>query len=542
MKKNSAAASSQRTDSPGAASADPPFIYSILIVSLFTLWPLLNFANENREQLDAGGLLVIGLVFAAFSIAAIIGLRILDLGMRRRRRVGATAATAIFILLFFSYYLLYDRIVALFASLGLTRGENYAYLVIVIAACLAAYFRIRSQSAVKVFLAFGALTIAMPALGLMGFFLTRGDSRVDEFAEVDEFELIDRPNVIHIVLDGYARHDSLSETIGYDNESFLDALERRDFFIARDSYANYPTTFLSLSSTVRMNYPATETTPPFQDRTDFYDAIRGNNPVSHTLRKHGYRYAYLGSAWWDGSKCGTSVDVCLSTTRAVRQALLAMTPLRRFVRTTGRSIVGDIAARLDEIFARQPVYLFAHILAPHPPRTFTSSCAEITSSNAASDGNVALTFWGDKDGYIRDLECTNDQVLALVDDILDRDPSTVILVHGDHGTAFAVDWSLAIDAWPDQQVEERFAILMAVRLPKPCESVLYPSLSPVNLYRALFACLGHVEPQMRPDVLYVSPSEKHPEYGKAHPYRRFDPSSAAAEGEIGPTAFRPGVQ
>jgi len=221
-----------------------------------------------------------------------------------------------------------------------------------------------------------------------------------------------------------------------------------------------------------------------------------------------------------------------------------MTPLRRFVRTTGRSIVADIRARLDEIFDLQPVYLFAHILAPHPPRTFTSSCAEITSSRSG-DGNPALTFWGDKDGYIRDLECTNSEVLALVDDIVERDPSAVILVHGDHGTAFAVDWSLAIDAWPDRQIEERFAILMAVRLPKPCTSYLYPSLSPVNLYRVVFACLGRVEPQMKPDILYVSPFEKHLDYGKAHPYRQSIPSSAEVQDEsdsVGPTTFRSGVQ
>ena len=218
-----------------------------------------------------------------------------------------------------------------------------------------------------------------------------------------------------------------------------------------------------------------------------------------------------------------------------------MTPLRRFVRTTGRSTVADVRARLDEIFDLQPVYLFAHILAPHPPRTFTSSCAEITSSSS-SDGNAALTFWGDKDGYIRDLECTNSQVLTLVDDIVERDPSAVILVHGDHGTAFAVDWSLALDAWPDRQLEERFAILMAVRLPRPCTSYLYPSLSPVNLYHVVFACLGRVEPQMRPDILYVSPHEKHPDYGKVYPYV---PNSAEVRDEsdsVGRTKFRSGVQ
>ena len=113
------------------------------------------------------------------------------------------------------------------------------------------------------------------------------------------------------------------------------------------------------------------------------------------------------------------------------------------------------------------------------------------------------------------MECMNEQLLRLVDDILSWDPAAVIAIHGDHGTAFEVDWSLPIDAWPEAQIEERFSILMAVRVPESCRRDLYPTLSPVNLYRVLFSCLAEVKPALLPDESYVSPKPSHDDFGIA---------------------------
>ena len=50
-----------------------------------------------------------------------------------------------------------------------------------------------------------------------------------------------------MILDGYTRDDVLDEVYGFDNEPFLAGLEDRGFYVARDSYANYPATYLSLA-------------------------------------------------------------------------------------------------------------------------------------------------------------------------------------------------------------------------------------------------------------------------------------------------------
>ena len=177
------------------------------------------------------------------------------------------------------------------------------------------------------------------------------------------------------------------------------------------------------------------------------------------LKQHQYRYAHFGSGKGVSAKCSGIEDWCLSSSNAMQQAILYLTPLRRFV-VGRRTTISEIGPQLDKIM--QPcasTLLFAHILVPHPPRTFSSSCSQLNMK-----GSAPITdFWGDYEGYSNDIKCVNQQVLNLNDDILDRDPRAVIILHADHGTALPVDWSLAIEQWPVSQSEERFAILMAPR-------------------------------------------------------------------------------
>ena len=64
----------------------------------------------------------------------------------------------------------------------------------------------------------------------------------------------DAPDIYVILLDGYARADVLSEYYGFDNGPFIQGLERRGFQVGAASEANYTWTFLSLASTLNMDY------------------------------------------------------------------------------------------------------------------------------------------------------------------------------------------------------------------------------------------------------------------------------------------------
>ena len=58
------------------------------------------------------------------------------------------------------------------------------------------------------------------------------------------------PAIYYIILDGYARSEVMRELFDFGNTAFLERLERKSFFVARGSNANYCKTPLSRSSSL----------------------------------------------------------------------------------------------------------------------------------------------------------------------------------------------------------------------------------------------------------------------------------------------------
>jgi len=86
-------------------------------------------------------------------------------------------------------------------------------------------------------------------------------------------------NVYYIVPDLYMRSDRVKKILGYDNSNFTAKLIKQGFQIADQSYSNYPTTFLSVSSALAMDYVATEEMDPFLNKDKFYRLLAGHNPT-----------------------------------------------------------------------------------------------------------------------------------------------------------------------------------------------------------------------------------------------------------------------
>jgi hypothetical protein len=62
------------------------------------------------------------------------------------------------------------------------------------------------------------------------------------------------PDVYFLVVDGYARQDTLSKVYGLDNSPFLGFLRDHGFYVADAARSNYAQTGLSFSSSLNMNY------------------------------------------------------------------------------------------------------------------------------------------------------------------------------------------------------------------------------------------------------------------------------------------------
>ena len=104
------------------------------------------------------------------------------------------------------------------------------------------------------------------------------------------------PDVYYIILDGYARADTLQRVCHFDNSQFIELLRSRGFFVAADSCANYPYTDLSITSSLNMSY-LDEVLPPqcVSNNESKISALLCNALVPRVFQSKGYRYVHFAN-------------------------------------------------------------------------------------------------------------------------------------------------------------------------------------------------------------------------------------------------------
>jgi len=117
-----------------------------------------------------------------------------------------------------------------------------------------------------------------------------GQTIGQDLAEVPLGEVSRRPDVYYLVFDRYANQETLREFFDYQNDAFLSELEARGFTVARDSWANYGKTSLSLVSSLDLDYlDAAELTAANPSTFGpIHAALRGHLAVPATLTGLGY--------------------------------------------------------------------------------------------------------------------------------------------------------------------------------------------------------------------------------------------------------------
>ena len=488
------------------------------ILFVFCCWPILNFINQNKEQLGQGDYVVLGSFFA---LTLVVPVTLSVLGrwvFGQAKQPNIVAALVALLILFFNYHVIIQVMDQAFAFLGWQHGSNYVYLLLLLTLPLVAFVTCKNKVVVEALLVAGLAALLVPTLPLSYYFLTTTHVRAAHATYAGQTTLLRRsPNIYYLMTDSYPRQDQLLQLFQYDNAPFLGYLTEQGFYVAEQAYANYPATFISLASALWMDYPVTDTSPHFADRQMFYAIMQGQNPVVSYLKAHGYAYLHMSSGRWAGSKCGGHEDLCLANNDELPLAFSSMTPLTYFKRTYSITTPASLEQRLDSLAPYQPFFLLTHIHSPHPPRTFDPHCQQ----NLGKAKDFSLWKAASKPEYLNDVRCTNQQLRQVLDKILSRDPQAIILLHSDHGTAYSVNWRWPLDQWPRHAFEERFSILMALRLPAECRPTLYPALSPVNIFRVTFACLEGRPPDTLADVSYISTYEEGAkQYGWVHKYTR----------------------
>jgi hypothetical protein len=315
-----------------------------------------------------------------------------------------------------------------------------------------------------------------------------------------------QPDIYVIVLDGYGRADVLQKIYNYDNSQFLNALQQRGFYVATENHSNYIETPFAMAALWNFDYvipwnPAggypKYVTGPAQYITDPIE----NNRVFNLLKEAGYT-----TVSFDGSADYTQIqtaDIFLSDFVPISKFdsfLLAGSPLEPISNifglrlpipnyTTHRLRVEYKLNKMQEIptLIPGPKITYMHILVPHPPFVFDENGNPIDPQRPYTIAD-ADEFPGSREEYLKGYRAQvgfiNGRILETIDAILKNSKQPpVIVMMGDHGpgSMFKYDVNNPGCVW------ERTRNLYAIYMPgERANSMLYPSISPVNTFRVVF--------------------------------------------------------
>jgi hypothetical protein len=319
------------------------------------------------------------------------------------------------------------------------------------------------------------------------------------------------PDIYYVILDGYGRADVLKDLYGKEGNHLADYLGARGFYVAPAARSNYGQTALSLASSLNMeylDYLAEDKGVAPQDRRPLITLMRDSR-VAAVLRSLGYTVVLYPSVYvtQHDFKADAVIAAPGDDGAGIFEVSVAeMTPLPEISRKLNdhasvlrffldepdvhrmrTEFALDALGRLPD--HGKPLFVFAHVLCPHPPFIFNRMGATKTHEPPGFGDGAPVA--GDSSTYRQRYEAQmaylNTRAREIVDRILassKRPP--IIIFQGDHGPGSKLVWAYEPGSVTSVDLRERMSILNAYYLPAGGQAALYPGISPVNTFRVIF--------------------------------------------------------
>ena len=507
---------------------------------LFAMYPILALLASNIEEIPIQDTYRSGVVTL---LAAASGLVALTLVLRNWHR--AAILTSIVLISLASYGYIYSWLKPITLWEFPIGRHRYLLPAIGLSLLFVLWITLRIRNAPSItptlnIVAIAAVAIPIVTIGshtarvsLLESGLQAYERETNSFLEIPENAR--PPDIYYIVLDAYARADVLRDRFAFDNSAFVDSLEARGFYVAEVSNSNYLRTVLSLASSLNLDYLPELGLDPLSDgfRLRLEDQIK-NSIVRQQLEAVGYNTVAVSTSYAPTEIVNadyylvpnmSSIEALraagafnafesLVLTNSIGRALLEYETLR------GVSAAYFIASQLDNAkqIRREIVlaafehlstipsipgskFVFVHIVSPHYPYLFGAN-GEHTNYPEPLTFVEKQLIPGEESwtGYREQLLYVNSRLLETIDVILENSAEPpVILVQSDHGPATGLNWTDPREPY----LSDRSSILSAYLIPDHCQNLLYPEISPVNSFRAVFNCSFGSSLSLIPDQTYL---------------------------------------
>lgn len=494
---------------------------------VFAIFPVIALYAGNIIEVS-GDEIIRSLLISIGTAALLWGL--LYIVIRRADKVSVV--TALFFLWFFSYQHIIKWLMTVYPAKQILEFHPFMPLlfwIIILLIPVIPLLRTKKNIDIAVNIAwiFGIAMIIPPALMTMKVTYQRVSRPAAVQVDGPEFNAGVKskvlPNIYHIILDGYARNDTLKNVYSYDNSSFTDFLRNNNFQIASGSTTNYNQTMLVMSSILNYDYLQNmmpeKITPKSADRLPLKDAI-DRNRVFATLKNHGYTTITFKSAydWLNIKNADYYVAEDENGMNMFETKLLQSTPASAYAgkqnkaaKISYRQHRKTILYTLDYLSHTTkfspPIFVYAHILSPHPPFVFYRDGTPRNPDRELdiADGNDFQKVGGSSEEYLayyrEQTEFINRKIEHMVKSIIERsNRPTIIIIQSDHGPGSHMDWYK-----PDKSaLQERMRNFIAMRIPAELNVKVPSDLQPVNEYRLIFNALFDINLPMLPQQNYFS--------------------------------------
>lgn len=341
---------------------------------------------------------------------------------------------------------------------------------------------------------------AGPIIGLadsLGNYGTNSVVRTD----ISPVDLVHSPDIFLVVLDGYPGLQALRQDSVGDPKALVSNLRSEGFQIPNSAWTAYWSTRLSVPSLLDMGYPVVEDPGGGATTSALSSIVGGNSALLATMRSNQYRTTMIESGW-SGGVCGSIYDRCVAShwfdetvALILNDAVVGPWLIRHFgspfTTSTENTMSWLLENAADLSASPQPDFVFAHLIAPHPPFYLNSSCDRVISKNRSGGVfNVPGVTRSERYGYfVEQLECVNDFMLRLAAAV---EPDDVIVFVGDHGMDSRYQLWRDTDEWGADGVTERMNVMLAVRTGNGC--VIADQIMVPNVMRQVLACHSELPP------------------------------------------------
>lgn len=496
---------------------------------LFGLYPLIylysvNFTEISINELIFPFLILLGIASTLLLVSIVIF-----------RHIGKSSLlVSFFLYLFLSYDNVYDTFIQNVWSIS----QNIFIFICVTCFILYAILVVKSKKYVSGFnLLYNIFIISLCTASLLGIFKAIYlNYNVEKFNK--NFEQIQTSNnvfvknnnakrdIYYLIFDQYARSDILKKYYNYDNSSFINSLENMGFYVAKESYSNYPHTLHSLASSLNMEY-INYLTEQQRGKGNWPRALQiliKNNKVVKLFKSIDYKSIDLGH--FDikagllskniNKEISNEINRIIENESTIIQIIYDKSILPILLRNIVKEhVVKSVIVnqsrlakhetilskfkKLNEIpDIKEPTFTILHLLIPyHSPFVFDGNGNFVTLEEEKSKTK--------RYNYIEQVQFVNGKLLELLEIIIEKsDPKPIIIIQSDEGS-YPKGYSYVehdLSKYSNEIWKHKFAILNAYYFPEVDDTFLYPSITPVNTFRLIFNLYFDKNYDLLPDKHY----------------------------------------